>query len=178
MPSLAQGAWLFVRRRCTSSAALSWRVEGTSVYLDVEGLPDRDFYYLIGVRIGKGKSAVQHSLWADTVEDEGRIWNQFLDIVASTENPVLIHYGSYEVKFLEQMEKRYNSPADEGSEGKRKQKTVNILQELLGQVYFPIYSNSLEDIATWLGFAWSNTSVIGANSVACRCEWERTRNSR
>ncbi len=27
------------------------KLEGTPVYLDVEGLPDRDFYYLIGVRI-------------------------------------------------------------------------------------------------------------------------------
>jgi predicted RecB family nuclease len=148
--------------------------EGTPVYLDVEGLPDRDFYYLIGVRIGKGKSAVQHSLWADGVEDEGRIWNEFLDIVAGTENPVLIHYGSYEVKFFEQMDKRYSSQAERGSAGIRKRETVNILQELLGHVYFPTYSNSLKDIATWLGFAWCHTSVVGANSVACRCEWERT----
>ena len=29
-------------------------IEGTPVYLDVEGLPDRDFYYLIGVRIENG----------------------------------------------------------------------------------------------------------------------------
>ena len=28
------------------------KIEGTPVYLDVEGLPDRDFYYLIGVRLG------------------------------------------------------------------------------------------------------------------------------
>lgn len=152
------------------------RVEGTPVYLDVEGLPDRDFYYLIGIRIGKGKSAVQHSLWADSVEDEGRIWNEFLDIVASTENPALIHYGSYEMRFLAQMDKRYSSPAESGSKATRKRKSANILQELLGQVYFPTYSNNLKDIATWLGFVWSHTSVIGANSVACRCEWERTRN--
>lgn len=151
------------------------KVEGTPVYLDVEGLPDRDFHYLIGVRIGKGKSAVQHSLWADSIEDEGRIWNEFLDIVAGTENPVLIHYGSYEVKFFEQMDKRYSSQADRGSAGTRKRKTANILQELLGQVYFPTYSNSLKEIATWLGFAWSHPSVIGANSVACRCDWERTK---
>lgn len=145
------------------------KLEGTPVYLDVEGLPDRDFYYLIGVRIGKGKSATQHSLWADSVEDEGRIWNELLDIVAGTENPVLIHYGSYEVKFFEKMDKRYSSQA-------KKRETVNILQELLGQVYFPTYSNSLKDIAAWLGFAWSHKSVVGANSVVCRCEWERTRN--
>ena len=46
------------------------KIGGTPVYLDVEGLPDRDFYYLIGVRVGHEDSAIQHSLWADTVEDE------------------------------------------------------------------------------------------------------------
>jgi predicted RecB family nuclease len=33
------------------------KIEGTPVYLHVEGLPDRDFYYLIGLRIGNGESA-------------------------------------------------------------------------------------------------------------------------
>ena len=53
------------------------KIEGTPIYLDVEGLPDRDFYYLIGIRIGNGNSAVQHSLWADDVEDERKIWREF-----------------------------------------------------------------------------------------------------
>ena len=26
-------------------------MDGTPVFLDVEGLPDRDFYYLVGVRV-------------------------------------------------------------------------------------------------------------------------------
>jgi predicted RecB family nuclease len=152
------------------------KVEGTPVYLDVEGVPDRDFYYLIGIRIGNGKSAVQHSLWADSVEDEKRIWIGFLDIIASTENPTLIHYGSYEMKFFEHMDNRYSSPTEQAPGSVRNRETLNLLQEVLGQVYFPTYSNGLKDIATWLGFAWSDTSVIGPNSVACRCEWERTRN--
>ena len=83
------------------------KIEGTPVYLDVEGLPDRDFYYLIGVRIGNGESAVQHSLWADTVEDEGKIWREFLAILETVEKPVLIHYGSYETTFLKQMSERH-----------------------------------------------------------------------
>jgi predicted RecB family nuclease len=70
------------------------KIEGTPVYLDVEGLPDRDFYYLIGVLIGNGESAVQHSLWADTVKEEGSIWMQFLGILETVDNPNLIHYGS------------------------------------------------------------------------------------
>jgi len=36
-------------------------LEGTPVYLDVEGLPDRDFYYLIGVRFKTEREIVQYS---------------------------------------------------------------------------------------------------------------------
>ncbi|MEP6890200.1 MAG: hypothetical protein ABI955_05830, partial [Nitrospirota bacterium] len=42
------------------------KIEGAPVYLDVEGLPDRDFYYLIGIRVTTAQGVVQHSLWADT----------------------------------------------------------------------------------------------------------------
>ena len=31
------------------------KLEGTPVFLDVEGLPDRDFYYLIGIRVRTGR---------------------------------------------------------------------------------------------------------------------------
>ena len=61
-------------------------IDGTPVYLDVEGLPDRDFYYLIGIRFRAGDSAVQHSLWADSPSDEGRIWQEFLLKLAEIEN--------------------------------------------------------------------------------------------
>jgi hypothetical protein len=94
------------------------KIEGTPVYLDVEGLPDRDFYYLIGLRIGNGDSAVQHSLWADTVEDEEKIWRQFLAILDTVEKPVLIHYGSYETEFFRHATKRYGVSAQEILDGK------------------------------------------------------------
>src|SRR5437016_10155406 len=88
------------------------KIEGTPVYLDVEGLPDRDFYYLIGVRIGNGETAIQHSLWADTVEDEGKIWRECLAILEGVGNPVLIHYGRYETTFLKAMAERFGGPPD------------------------------------------------------------------
>ena len=94
------------------------KIEGTPVYLDVEGLPDRDFYYLIGLRIGNGESAVQHSLWADTVEDEGKIWREFLCLLKTIEKPVLIHYGSYETDFTKRMRARYGSPHQNSPESK------------------------------------------------------------
>src|SRR5215469_11917932 len=47
-------------------------IEGTPVYLDVEGLPDHDFYYLIGLQAGDRDSVAQYSVWAVSVEDERR----------------------------------------------------------------------------------------------------------
>ena len=80
----------------------------TPVYLDVEGIPDRDFYYLIGVRIKDGDSYVQHSFWANDVSEEKKIWTAFLRTLAKMENPQLIHYGSYETIFLKRMKERYS----------------------------------------------------------------------
>jgi predicted RecB family nuclease len=88
------------------------RIEGTPVYLDVEGLPDRDFYYLIGLRIGSGDSAIHHSLWADVVADEGKIWRKFLGILETIDKPVLIHYGSFETAFLKRMGERHGKPPE------------------------------------------------------------------
>ncbi len=46
------------------------KLGGTRVFMDIEGIPDRDFYYLIGLRVETDERAVQHSLWADTTKDE------------------------------------------------------------------------------------------------------------
>ena len=67
------------------------KIEGTSVYLDVEGLPDRDFYYLIGARTKNPEGATQYSLWADNPDEENRMWTDFLGVISEIENPVLVH---------------------------------------------------------------------------------------
>lgn len=108
-------------------------VEGTPVYLDVEALPDEGFYYLIGVRIGNGASAVQHSLWADSVEDEGRIWREFLRILEGVEKPVLIHYGSYETVFLRRMRDRHGKPPAYSIPDATFEKAVNLLSAVFAQ---------------------------------------------
>jgi predicted RecB family nuclease len=61
------------------------KIEGTPVYLDVEALPDRDFYYLIGVQVNAGDSVVHRSFWADDVDGEIKVWRDFLDMLADVE---------------------------------------------------------------------------------------------
>ena len=148
------------------------KLEGTPVYLDVEGLPDRDFYYLIGVRIGNGESAVQHSLWADTVEDEGKIWREFLALLETVEKPVLIHYGSYEIEFLKQMSKRYEPPLEGSAAMKATVSAVNLVSVLFSQVYFPTCSNGLKELGTWLRCTWPRHTVSGLATIAHRNKWE------
>ena len=150
------------------------KIEGTPVYLDVEGLPDRDFYYLIGVRIGNGDSAVQHSLWANTVEDEGKIWREFLALLETVEQPVLLHYGSFENTFLKELCDRHAKP-DEGSAVSRViGSTINVLSVIYSQIYFPSPSNGLKDIAHFLGFKWAESESSGSKSIIWRSNWERS----
>ncbi len=147
------------------------KIEGTPVYLDVEGLPDRDFYYLIGVRIGNGDSAVQHSLWADTVADEGKIWREFLALLETVEKPVLIHYGSYETTFLKAMKERHGRPPDESVAAKAIDSAINLISVMFARIYFPTFSNGLKEIASYLGFNWSANSASGVQSIAWRETW-------
>lgn len=149
-------------------------IEGTPVYLDVEGLPDRDFYYLIGVRTGNGDSAAQHSLWADSGDDERRIWNEFVGILADIRDPVLIHYGSYETVFLRRMSDRYGLPPAESMAARAVKKPVNLLSVIFAQVYFPTFSNRLKDLGQFLGAKWTGPVKSGLQSLAYRLEWEQS----
>ena len=88
-------------------------IGGTPVYLDVEGLPERDFYFLIGIRILTADGFAQHSFWADDNEDEKQMWESFLSLLVSVDNPTLIHYGSFETTFLKRMVARYGCPIDD-----------------------------------------------------------------
>ena len=153
------------------------KIEGTPIYLDVEGLPDRDFYYLIGLRIGNGESAVQHSLWADMVEDEGKIWREFLGILETVEKPILIHYGSYETTFLRRMCGRHGKPTEGAAGAKALETGVNLLSHIFAQIYFPGFSNGLKATADALGFKWVEAGSSGLKTIAWRCQWEKLRDT-
>src|SRR4029077_12121734 len=107
-------------------------IEGTPVFFDVEALPDRGFYYLVGLRIKNNDSAVQHSLWADASEDEAKIYFRFLDILKTVEKPQLIHYGSFETDFLRQMAKRYGISLQDTLVDHN---PINLLSIIYGQIY-------------------------------------------
>jgi predicted RecB family nuclease len=149
-------------------------IEGTPVFLDVEGLPDREFYYLIGVRLKTMDGIVQHRLWADDNVAEKTIWVNFLSILSEIERPVLIHYGSFETTFLKKMCDRYGG-ASEGSTAQTAIKSsINLLSVIYAQIYFPVHYNGLKEIAKYLGFNWADPLASGLQSLVWRYQWEQS----
>ncbi|MDO9462728.1 MAG: TM0106 family RecB-like putative nuclease, partial [Deltaproteobacteria bacterium] len=82
------------------------------LYLDVEGIPDENFYYLIGLLVDDGKSITSHYFWADNKSEEKLIWRAFVGTMGEMKDFVLFHYGSYETKFIKQMGKQYGGNSE------------------------------------------------------------------
>jgi predicted RecB family nuclease len=143
-----------------------------SVYLDIEGVPDRDFYYLVGILVSDGEGSRYHSFWADRCEDEEEIWQSFLNTVDSLDDFTIYHYGSYESEYVDRMQKKYGG-AD--AVGKVKSSAVNVLSLIYAHVYFPTYSNGLKSIANYLGFQWTSPDASGIQSIVWRYSWERSK---
>ena len=155
--------------------ALTLNETGTLVYLDVEGDPDRDFYYCIGLRFEAGGATVQRSYWADSPSDEGTMWTECLRTLAGIDTPRLVHYGAYETTFLRQMRKRYPNAERTVLLDQLIASAVNLLSTIYARVYFPTYSNGLKDVARYLGFRWSEPAASGLVALAWRREWEDSR---
>ena len=149
---------------------------GTPVYIDVEGNPDLGFYYLIGLRFNNGESSKMLSFWANNVADEVSIWHSFLAAIAELENPQLVYYGSYEKVFLESMRQRYGDANVQANFLDNLQaQAINLLSVLYAQIYFPTFTNSLKEIARFLGFQWTDADASGIISLMWRSKWENSK---
>ena len=149
-------------------------IHGTAIFFDVESLPDRDFYYLVGIRIEVDGRPTHYSFWANSLSDERTIWTDFLAVVSAVEKPVLIHYGSFETKFLKKMCDRYGSPPEGSIAAVAIASSLNLLSPIFATVYFPTYSNGLKENARFLGFQWSDPTADGHQSIVWRHLWEQS----
>jgi predicted RecB family nuclease len=155
------------------SAALS--TSGTPVYVDVEGLPESDSFYLIGFRLQTANGPIQKSFWADGLKDEQRMWNAFIKELFDVDAPMLLHYGAYEKVFFNRMIERYGFPARTPQLIQAAVlNSLNVLSAMYGKVYFPTFTNGLKQVGGFLGAKWRSPNAKGTDSIMWRTEWERT----
>jgi predicted RecB family nuclease len=146
------------------------------LFLDIEGIPDRQYDYLIGLLVCDETNSCKHySFWADACKDEGKMWQQFTEMIARYPDVPIYHYGDYEVRAISKLTKRYESEIDLDAIKKR---LVNINTHLYGQVYFPVYSNGLKAIGKFIGATWTSPEASGLQSIVWRYQWENMQDAK
>jgi len=140
----------------------SLKFTGVPIFLDVEGMPDRDFYYLVGLRFESGGEQVERSFWADGSDGERTIWENCLQTLKAIGNAQIVSYGAYEARYLKQMRERYILvPEDAEFVDRLIETLVNLVGRIYGKVYFPTFSNSLKEVGRYLGFEWAWKGASG-----------------
>jgi predicted RecB family nuclease len=130
------------------------------LFVDMEGVPDRGLYYLIGLLVCQGDTTEHHAFWAGADQDERYMWQQFVEKVTQYPDAPIYHYGSYEPRAIATLAKRYATDAESVTK-----RLVNVNRHLYGKVYFPVWSNGLKDIGHCLGAKWTSPQASGLQSL-------------
>jgi predicted RecB family nuclease len=148
----------------------------TLVFIDIEGDPDSRFVYLIGMLVVRDGQETYQSFWADKRQDETAIIEQFDRALSAVADARLFHYGSYESRVLSRAASRL------AAESKLNQAAntcwTNVLSQIYSRIYFPTRSNSLKDIAGYLGHVWKTPGATGLDAIAWRSRWESTHDNK
>ena len=139
------------------------------LFLDIEGVPDRDTYYLAGLLVCRGGEAEYESFWADDATGEATMWSALLERLAAFPDSPVYHYGSYEKKAFAKLAKRHGGGGGIGD------RLVNVASFVYGKVYFPVLSNGLKQLGRFLGATWTDPQASGLQSLVWRHRWEMTR---
>ena len=110
------------------------------VYLDIEGLPDRGFYYLIGALIVTDERETFHSFWADTESDQSTIFLQFAEAISQRPDLRVFHFGDYDVAAM----KRVATDLPEDAQTKIRCYSPKVRQCVVARLPTRLFSDVLE----------------------------------
>ena len=144
------------------------------VYLDIEGMPDNDSYYLVGALIlSEGEEHFQ-SFWADQKSEEPETFCRFLEAVCQLDDFRVLHFGDYEMVALRRMKARLPESVHPKVDAILERAT-NVLSVIHPHLYFPTYTNGLKDIGRFLGFRRADEDATGLQSIIWRTTWNENR---
>ena len=141
------------------------------VFLDIEGLPDSDFYYLIGALFVINGQETFHSFWADNVDEEPNIFAQFVESVCVIPDFRIFHFGNYETVALKRAKQKLPDSLRPRVD-LILERSTNVLSVVHPHVYFPTYSNGLKEIGRFLGYRRVQEDATGLQTIPWRKNWE------
>jgi predicted RecB family nuclease len=144
---------------------------GARIYLDIEGMPDNNSYYLIGLlAVGTTGEAIYTYFWSDDVTFNIQIFIDFINHFDNYDSYSLLHFGNYELQVLRKIKSQLPSSHHSKLDAIVAH-SINILSIIHKHIYFPTYSNSLKEIARYLKFEWADPSSSGLQSIVWRKRW-------
>lgn len=105
------------------------------LFLDIEGIPNRESYYLIGLLIVNEQQSSYVSFWADRDSDEVQVWQDLILELNKYPDAPIYHYGSYEQKAMNFLGKRFDTNVKD-----LLSRSINMTNMIYGKIYFPVYS--------------------------------------
>ncbi len=144
------------------------------LYFDIEAEPDLNLDYLLGVLVvdRQAKTETFHSLLAEGPENEGLIWQQFLDLVWQYPLAPIFHFCSYEVDTVKRLAKLYHTPRERVRP--LLGRFVDVYEQVTQTVALPVESYALKSIARWLGFEWRDPEANGSQCIYWYDQWLET----
>ena len=139
------------------------------IYLDAEGDPDEGYIYLIGMIVSDGTSESSYSFWAHNRDQELDIFGQLLSTLRQFQEFRLFCYGGYEKAFVKRMRKKIEAKKEVD---RILEKTTNTLSLIYAHIYFPVFTNGLKEIGSYLGSQWTDEQASGTQSIVWRRRWE------
>jgi predicted RecB family nuclease len=149
---------------------------GARVYLDIEGLADSAFYYLIGAIVVVDGQETFYSFWANDKSEEAHIFAGFAETVSLLPDFHVLHFGSYEKTALKQVKKNLPTRLKEKMDAIL-ERSINVLSVVHRHIYFPTYTNNLKDIGRFLGVDRTHQNASGLDAIAWRMGWESSKSA-
>ena len=144
------------------------------LYFDIEAEPERQTDYLLGVLLVDRVAMTEkfYAFIAEKLEDEGKIWQEFLDFITLYPDAPIFHYSEYEADTIRRLAKLYGTPKTQQKEVLSR--LVDLHFWVMKAVIFPVESYSLKALANWIGFYWRETTGSGDQSVCWYDQWLNT----
>jgi predicted RecB family nuclease len=144
------------------------------LYFDIEAEPERQTDYLLGVLLVDRINNTEqfYAFLAENLEDEGKIWQEFLDFITLYPDAPIFHYSEYEADTIKRLAQLYDTPRNQKKE--ILSRLVDLHLWVTEAVIFPVESYSLKALANWIGFYWRETTGSGDQSVCWYDQWLQT----
>ena len=142
------------------------------LFLDFEGIPDERFNYLAGLLIADGNCLTHQCFWADDKSGDETLWKELVKALNRYPSAPIYHYGNYDARAIKNLIGRYG-----GAPRTLMSRLVNVNSWIYGKLYFPVRSNGLKELGTFLGASWSSSDASGLNALVWRHRWEDTKSN-